>query len=702
MRFLYCFFFVFSLFSGELSKAQNVDLLNNKQELLGLSLEELLAVNVSSTSLTGVREDLTPLPITIITAEDIELSGARNLDELLEIYVPTFFMLHKGSVGHVIGARGIISNQNDKVLLLVNGKIMNARYETGVYSERLMTMLGDIDRIEVIESPQSSLYGPGGISLIINIYIKSATEEGIINEVSVQNGHIDRYHTVQVRHSNKVSNDLNYTAYYGVDKADGVSQERSPLRFSFNGSYYNQRDTILTDENVGFRIPNLNASNTRLRHKAHAELNYKDFNTWFRYTQGGIGWIGPQARFIRRPDLQADNKFGYRHMTFQGNYQKQMNDDFSFMLMSSFDRLRNEVYKEREFATTDTEENEIFYKMLLTYNKKKFGFAVGTETSIETFKNFRDSTEWTTEAVAAVGELQYQFSKKLSIVSGVRLDKHSYTNAFYSPKLAVVWKPSVDDFVRFQYSRSTRRSNDCELRRQVIEDLDREEGTETVDFLELSGDFELMKGLAISPNAFYSDYHIIAWNPSIRRVNKVGNLTYYGFGVTGTYVGGGHDLKLSHQLTKPLDLVFEDPETYTSNNVTTSPYGYGNSFQNYPDHLSKVVYRYSISDWLTLTSSLQVIWRMEGAEQAAEYNRDVLGDVHGNVISDSSVPFESSAYLHLGCVVKDLLEGLSASIFAYNVLGMFDENLNKRVEFQRTSQYRIQPTSFSVKLSYEF
>ena len=53
-----------------------------------LSIEELLKIKVKSTSLTAVKNNLTPVPVITISQEDIQMSGARSLDELLEIFVP--------------------------------------------------------------------------------------------------------------------------------------------------------------------------------------------------------------------------------------------------------------------------------------------------------------------------------------------------------------------------------------------------------------------------------------------------------------------------------------------------------------------------------------------------------------------------------------------------------------------------------------
>ena len=63
---------------------------SSADRLMALSFEELLNVRVSPSSLTPIRNGLEPIGLFSINAEEIRLSGARDLDELLEIFVPGF------------------------------------------------------------------------------------------------------------------------------------------------------------------------------------------------------------------------------------------------------------------------------------------------------------------------------------------------------------------------------------------------------------------------------------------------------------------------------------------------------------------------------------------------------------------------------------------------------------------------------------
>jgi outer membrane receptor protein involved in Fe transport len=707
------------------------------QELYAMSLSELLQVKVTSSSLTDVKNDLSPVPVINISQTDIELSGARSLDELLEIYVPGFIMMYKGYSAQSLGVRGVISDRNNKVLLLVNGKTMNGRTLAGAVSERLLTMLNDIDRIEVIQSPQSSLYGPGAISSVINIYTKDAKTEGPQNEVQVNQGLVDYFTNVQLRHSRKINENLSYSAYYGGDYATGASQENSPTKFTFDGMDGNG-DTIISDQPTTYPINNLNASyHNKPRHKAHAQIDYKDWSTWVRYTHGGIDFAPDQIAVTTREGVDTDtSSYKYSHLTAFTNYKNSWEkwgvdarlsyDEFSARTQ---DRPESELREDYRIAKS-YKENELYSRLIFKYTAEKLSIGLGPAISYETFglpafgdsknewllnprmtgysydSNQSDSANaysesWSTAMVSGIGEVQYALRENLNLLGGVRVDKHTYTDVMVSPRASVVWKPKTNHLVRFQYSRSNRRAEDSDLRYSFLAMGNEVAGdVETIDFYELSGDIGVHKKVVIRPSVFYSDYDIVAWNFANLVTENLGNLKYAGGELSAIYKSLKAYGKISHSYTQLIDfnLIGEQER----NNVSTEPYGYGNDFYNYPTHLTKLFYQYMINKKMSVNTSLQVTWYLQGAEDAADYTRDSLESHPAMVISDGSTKaFEPSVYLNAGYVYK-FTKKMKASLFAYNLLGLIDEDLSKRVNFQRTSQYRIQPTSFALRFDFDF
>jgi outer membrane receptor protein involved in Fe transport len=145
-------------------------------QLKALDLPGLLAgaapVGTITNSGTNAGPSSTPASVTTITAEDIRLTPARNIYDLLEVFVPgTGWFIH--SEGPHPGFRGIISDRNNKFLLLVDGRLMNQKGHSGAITELENWDLSDIAQIDVLRGPGSVTYGPGAIAGVISITTKS-------------------------------------------------------------------------------------------------------------------------------------------------------------------------------------------------------------------------------------------------------------------------------------------------------------------------------------------------------------------------------------------------------------------------------------------------------------------------------------------------------------------------------------------------
>ena len=667
------------------------------------------------------------------------MSGARSLDEVLEIYVPSFTKMGKGKTGDALGVRGIISDRNNKILLLVNGKIMNERTLLGATSERMLTMLGDINKIEVIQSPQSSLYGPGAISAVINIFTKDAKTSDKNNEVNVNYGGIDQFVSTELRHSKVINENMSYSIYYGVDKAWGAEAD---TKFSFNGNDANG-DTIITDQATIFPFKNLNSSNQdELRHKAHVHFDYKDLSTWVRYTKGGMNFahVQPDVLNTNLNDALDSVAIKYDHITAFSNYKHQWGD-FGIDARLSVDQLQNKTYQRNPSVnpSTSSRESEVYSRVVLSYNHDDFGIAIGPAFSHETFGNpaFGDvdsnmrisgqlhgrylvgdyADSWSTDMWSVIGEAQYSIKDNLSVLAGARIDKTTYTNNMLSPRASLVWIPSRGNLIRFQYSKSNRRAEDSDLRFQYLKSIDKNTSNsigdvETINFYELSSEIKLSDGLKLQPSIYYGDIDLVAWVGSKNKSLHNGSYEYGGVELNLLYRKGRNNGRITHSIVKAIGFdLYGDTASFKTtplkNNITASIYGYGNDFHNYPVHLTKLYYTYKFSPKISAGTNLQVNWGYQGAKDAANYAMDSLtaGQQKGYVKTDGSSGWERafgiSTYLNLSFMYK-FTEQLHANVFAYNVLGLFDDNLNKRNEFQRVSQYRIQPTSFAIRLGYDF
>lgn len=145
------------------------------------TLNAILMTPVVSANLqpTPIRES--PGIITVLTRTEIQASGARDLIDLLKM-VPGlgFGSDTQGVVG--LGVRGNWGHDG-KVLLLMDGlEMTEPLYGTNQWGGHYP--LGNIQRVEVIRGPGSSIYGQFAELAVINIITRSARDaEGLSGEV---------------------------------------------------------------------------------------------------------------------------------------------------------------------------------------------------------------------------------------------------------------------------------------------------------------------------------------------------------------------------------------------------------------------------------------------------------------------------------------------------------------------------------------
>ena len=142
-------------------------------ELIEMSLEELLALEITS---AGKKDQLigeTAAAVYVITADDIRRSQATTVMELLR-QVPGMHVARYGTGKWSIGIRGFIQEDANKLLVLMDGRSLYTPIYTGVEWKSQDTLLEDIDRIEVIRGPGASLWGANAVNGVINIITKDA------------------------------------------------------------------------------------------------------------------------------------------------------------------------------------------------------------------------------------------------------------------------------------------------------------------------------------------------------------------------------------------------------------------------------------------------------------------------------------------------------------------------------------------------
>lgn len=116
-----------------------------------------------------------PAVATVITAEQIKEMGATNLDQVLETIAGVHVSLSSVRFSPIISIRGIYTDKNPQVLMLVNGVPITQVF-LGDRGARSTLPVASIQRVEVIRGPGSAIYGAEAFAGVINVITKTAQD----------------------------------------------------------------------------------------------------------------------------------------------------------------------------------------------------------------------------------------------------------------------------------------------------------------------------------------------------------------------------------------------------------------------------------------------------------------------------------------------------------------------------------------------
>ena len=133
------------------------------------ALESLFGEPVT-TSVTGSpqRASEVPASMTIITADEIRRSGARDIPGVLR-HVPGINVLQWTNDQADVGARGYNQAYSSRLLVLVDGRQVYADSYAFTPWSTLPVELADIRQIEVVMGPNGALFGFNAVGGVINI-----------------------------------------------------------------------------------------------------------------------------------------------------------------------------------------------------------------------------------------------------------------------------------------------------------------------------------------------------------------------------------------------------------------------------------------------------------------------------------------------------------------------------------------------------
>lgn len=675
-------------------------------DFFNLSLEELMLVNIAKrASFSDIPDELAPASITNITDNDLKKIGARRLNEALDILTPnTIVLRHHPSADH-LGVRGIISDIEDKELLLVNGRLLNQHAFKGAEMERDTPLLGDINQVDIIRGPSSSLYGAGALMGVINLQTyNSRTFKG--SDVTVRAGRIENYRMLEIKHTVPLNSadDSGVFVYYGIADYRGATPNDAPMRVmqsytDADGDVYSANDNIPASA-IANDYSSLDGD---VEQKFYLEYNNRQFDLWFRYLDSSQH---NTPRVIRLINTKKDKLIGrgieMRQMTLTGKYTWALSD-WKIESLLSIDDVKAIVTKEvTGQPDKPAREKELLFKNIMRREfTENYSLALGLDISIEDAEHFNEGN-YSYQQYSAYAETVWSLNDEHYIFLGGRYDVDRFNDGVVSPRLSWVWSFAPNRRLKTILSKSSRfvLSSQGHSFKQATGD---KVGSESLKSLEIRYEQEFTNNWSLGFSPFYNGHNVTGFDFSGEIVNFNSIVEYQsaGFELELSYHENNHQLNFSHGYTDLLSAEMDDISR--AQLITTEPYGYGNDLNSWSNHITKLTYSYALTPQLSLTTSLRIYWGFEGMESAQEFinaeperfpNRGGISDVG----QDAS--WQGNYFLNLGAMYNH--QSLSFRFDAHNVLGWLEKDNNKRNFIFQPNKYRIEAPAFSLAVSYRF
>jgi outer membrane receptor for ferrienterochelin and colicins len=218
-------------------------------ELLKLDMTDLLNLKIISALKGPETINKVPATVRVITAEQIRENGYFTLEDALAD-LPGFQFRNILGFNSYIFMRGV-PNQNNKILLLVDGIQINELNSGGFYAGGQFN-LTNVDRIEVVYGPASALYGTNAVSGIIHIITR--------NPKDAQGGRADllagsyRTRLADVRYAAyDKSSDLGFSVSAMVKKSDKADLKGKAGDYNWTAALENFENDAAVDARVGYK-----------------------------------------------------------------------------------------------------------------------------------------------------------------------------------------------------------------------------------------------------------------------------------------------------------------------------------------------------------------------------------------------------------------------------------------------------------------
>ncbi len=405
-------------------------------KLAKTSLQNLVKMTITSVSKREEKFFDAASAIYVITQEDIRRSGATSIMEALRM-APGLEVAQYSHNEWAIASRGFNEIFADKLLVLIDGRVVYSTLFSGVYWDQQDTMLEDIDRIEVIRGPGATIWGSNAVNGVINIITKYSdeTQGGVVSGVS---GNLERG-IGSVRYGGTLDNGI---AYRGFAKYTN----RNTFEFPDGKEAFDDGEVA----RAGFR-----SDWDKSKSDSYALL--ADYYIGKSGVRGLNNVVSLTPPFTETKDFDSDTT-GFNLL---GRWKHIFPNQSELSVQAFYDRAyRSATTITSEINTLDLEAQHQFRWR----NRHHIVWGAGIRAIIDEYDNsfsiqaLPDSREYTNSNLFFQDEIEL-LKNRLTMTVGSKFELTRFTGFEYEPNVRFTWTPTNTQTIWTAFSRAVRIPN---------------------------------------------------------------------------------------------------------------------------------------------------------------------------------------------------------------------------------------------------
>ncbi len=412
-------------------------------DLLSMSVEDLVNVKVTSLSKREEKYMSTAGAVFVISNDDIRRSGARSIPEALRL-APGLQVSQTNMNQYQIGIRGQTDFFTDLLLVMVDNRPIYTTTFSGVWWVAQNYPLEDIERIEVVRGPGGAIWGSNAVNGVINIITKNAgASQGL--RISGGSGSEDKGFG-NISYSSEF-NGVNYRVYGMNELRDGGVGNRNTSVFAKGEDTPDFRRM----NQQGFRLDWEPSDTTKM--SLHGDM--------YKITTGVAGFWMPIVTTPAQAGQEyiGKNHFNGRNLVFR--MEKGLTSDIKLKAQLLYDQTNIDTKIIHEKKETFDGDFQVDVADVLNQN-----ISVGV--NLRRLRSRYDNTPQFQMPNRMTGLTSFFINDELSLldghlrmIGGVKMERNSYTKWINQPSIRAI--ASNDDWAIWaSASRAARTPNDME------------------------------------------------------------------------------------------------------------------------------------------------------------------------------------------------------------------------------------------------